>query len=350
MMKQQLGDFPHAIDSDSTADFGELEPWTVTKDTVGNELYDASLIAVRGPDADSFLQGQLTCDVREVTLEHSLPGAYCSPKGRVLACLRLFRRGDAVYLELPRDLAQPTLERLSKYVLRAKVTLEDACDRLASFGVAGPKAAALVMERLGAIPEAENGVIHTAEDESGITVIRLPGLTPRFELHGPVEAMQAINKALGGDPGIDGERWAALEILAGRPAVYPQTVEAFVPQMLNLDVLGGISFQKGCYVGQEVVARTHYLGKIKRRMVLARVDSARAPWPGDSVFSAQAGDGQIAGQVVYAARECPERRSRYVALAVVRIDCAESGTLHLFSPDGPTLRLEPLPYGFSGTD
>ena len=75
MMKQQLGDFPHAIDSDSTADFGELEPWTVTKDTVGNELYDASLIAVRGPDADSFLQGQLTCDVREVTLEHSLPGA-----------------------------------------------------------------------------------------------------------------------------------------------------------------------------------------------------------------------------------------------------------------------------------
>lgn len=343
MMKQLSGSFPNAIEP-------EPEQLIAAEEMVGSELYDSGLIAVRGPDADAFLQGQLTCDVREVTLERSLPGAYCSPKGRVLACLRLFRRSDAVYLELPRDLVEPTLERLNRYVLRAKVTLEDACDRLAGFGIAGPKAEALVMERLGAIPEAENGVIHTTGDESGITVIRLPGLTPRFELHGPVEAMQEINEALGGDPGIEGERWAALEILAGQPAVYPQTVEAFVPQMLNLDALGGISFQKGCYVGQEVVARTHYLGKIKRRMVLARVASARAPWPGDPVFSAQAGDGQMAGQVVDAARECPEVRSRYVALAVVRIDCVESGTLHLFSPDGPTLRLEPLPYGFSGTD
>lgn len=345
MMKQQSDDFPNVADLD-------MERLKATAEVICSALCDADLIVVRGPDADSFLQGQLTCDVREVTLEHSVLGAYCSPKGRVLACLRLFRRGDAICLELPRDLTEPTLARLSKYVLRAKVTLEDAHNRLAGFGVAGPKAAALVMKQLGlnAIPEAENGVIHTAGDKSGITVIRLPGLMPRFELHGPVGAMPEINKALGGDPGLDAERWAALEILAGRPAVYRQTVEAFVPQMLNLDLLGGISFQKGCYVGQEVVARTHHLGKIKRRMILAKVDSARAPWPGDPVFSAQAGDGQIAGQVVHAARECPELRSRYVALAVVRIDCAESGTLHLFNPDGPTLRLEPLPYGFSGAD
>ncbi|MBZ4193554.1 MAG: folate-binding protein [Candidatus Contendobacter sp.] len=343
MIDQQSGDFPNTVEP-------EPEQLAVTKDAVSSALCDAGLIAVRGPDADSFLQGQLTCDIREVTLERSLIGAYCSHKGRVLACLRLFRRGDAVYLGLPRDLVQPTLERLSNYVLRAKVTLEDAGSRLASFGVAGSNAAALVMKQLdlGAIPEAENGVIHTAGDESAITVIRLPGLIPRFELHGPAVAMQEIDKALGGDPAIDSERWVALEILAGTPVVYPQTVEAFLPQMLNLDWLGGISFQKGCYVGQEVVARTHYLGKLKRRMVLAKVDSARAPWPGDPVFSAQAGDEPIAGQVVDAARERHKVLTRYVVVAVTRIDCTESGTLHLFSPDGPTLWLEPLPYGLSG--
>jgi len=299
-------------------------------------LSDRGLIAVRGPDADSFLQGQLTCDVREATLEHSLLGAYCSPKGRALACFRLFRRDDAVYLELPRALVSPTLTRLNKYVLRARVTLTDAGDHLSSMGVAGPNAATWVMQRLGAIPEAANGVIHSGHDASSMTVIRLPGPTPRFQLYGPASMMQAFDSSLENNE----EPWRLLDILAGIPAVYPETVEAFVPQMLNLDLVGGISFQKGCYTGQEIVARTHYLGKLKRRMYLARVDSLTAPRPGDPLFSPQADASQSAGQLADAGRH-PD--GGYALLAVALIHCAEQGSLHLIGNDGPKLQVQPLP-------
>ena len=321
-MKTTSGEFPDLVNDD----------WRST-------LSGHGLIAVRGPDADSFLQGQLTCDVREATLERSLLGAYCSPKGRALACFRLFRRGDAVYLELPHALVQPTLTRLSKYVLRAKATLADAGDHLSSMGVAGPNAATWVTQRLGTIPEAVNGVIHPGLDASGMTVIRLPGPTPRFQLYGPASMMQAFDSGREDKE----EPWRLLDILAGIPAVYPETVEAFVPQMLNLDLVGGISFQKGCYTGQEIVARTHYLGKLKRRMYLARVDSLTAPRPGDPVFSPQADASQSAGQLADA---CRYPDGGYAVLAVTLIHCAEQGSLHLVSNDGPRLQLQTLPYGF----
>ncbi len=340
-MNTELGEFPEAVGRGDDAESG----WRgLANDDWRSELSHHGLIAVRGPDADSFLQGQLTCDVREATLEHSLLGAYCSPKGRALACFRLFRRGDAVYLELPRNLVQPTLVRLNKYVLRAKVTLEDASDRLLRFGVAGSHAAALMTKQIGAIPEAVNGIGHTAEDESALTVIRLPGPMPRFEAHGPAPEMQALWQALDHPLRLtDIAAWRLLDIVAGIPAVYPETVEAFVPQMLNLDWLGGISFQKGCYTGQEIVARTHYLGKIKRRMYLVRVERLTAPQPGDPVFSPQADASQSAGQLVDA---CRHPDGGYAVLTVALIDCAEHGTLHLGKVNGPVLRLEPLPYGF----
>ena len=325
-MNTAWGEFPDLVNDD----------WRST-------LSGHGLIAVRGPDADSFLQGQLTCDIREATLEHSLLGAYCSPKGRALACFRLFRRGAAIYLELPRALVTPTLTRLNKYVLRAKVTLTNAGDHLCSMGVAGPNAATWVTQRLVAIPEAVNGVIHSGHDASSMTVIRLPGSTPRFQLYGPAPMLQALDSA----PENKEEPWRLLDILTGIPAVYPETVDAFVPQMLNLDVVGGISFQKGCYTGQEIVARTHYLGKLKRRMYLARVDSLTAPQPGDPLFSPQTDAGQSAGQLADAARH-PD--GGYAVLAVALIHCAEQGSLHLIGNDGPKLQLQLLPYGFETTE
>ncbi len=342
MMNTEWGDFPRAAEHG-----GNLEPElrVVADDVLCSTLSHHGLVVVRGPDADQFLQGQLTCDVREVTLERSLLGAYCSPKGRALACFRLFRRNDGLYLELPRDLVSPTLARLSKYVLRAKVTLEDASDHLVCLGIAGPNAAALALERLDEIPETVNGVLHSAEEESALTVIRLPGAIPRFELYGTASKVHALwnvrDERLRFTTGI--EPWQALEILAGIPAVYPETVDAFVPQMLNLDLLGGISFQKGCYTGQEIVARTHYLGKLKRRMYLARVESPMPPKPGDPLFSPQADTSQSAGQLADA---CRHPDGGYVVLAVALINSAEHGTLHLISTDGPVLRLEALPYGF----
>lgn len=330
-----------------TLHFGqpERELRAALEGTICCDLSHLGLIAARGSEVEQFLQGQLTCDVRQVTPDHGLLGAYCSPKGRALACIRLFQRDDDRYLELPRGLVEPTLNRLRKYVLRTKIALEDASDALARIGVAGSNTAALLMNLLGAVPEAANAVIRaTMSDGQDVTLIRLPGSTPRFELHGAATALEAIWMALAPEVTFGGsEPWRLLDILAGTPAVHPETVEAFVPQMLNLQLLDGISFQKGCYTGQEVVARTHYLGKLKRRMYLARVDTPTPPRPGDPLSSPQADASQSAGQLADA---CPHPDGGYTVLAVALIECAERGTLHLNGIGGPALRLESLPYEF----
>lgn len=337
-----------AVSADEpTAHFGypDLELRAALAGDLCCNLSHVGLIAARGLDAEAFLQGQLTCDVRQATPERSLLGAYCSPKGRALASFRLFRRGDDYDLELPRALVEPTLSRLRKYVLRAKTALDDASDTLARIGVAGPHAAILLEQALGGIPEAANGVTHLeATDSPGITAIRLPGSTPRFELHGPAREIQMVWDTLAPNVTPAGaEPWRLLDILAGIPTIQPETVEAFVPQMLNLQLLDGIGFQKGCYTGQEVVARTHYLGKLKRRMYLARLDSPTPPHPGDPLFSPQADASQSAGRLADA---CRHPDGGYAVLAVALIECAEHGSLQLGDAGGPVLRLEPLPYGF----
>jgi folate-binding protein YgfZ len=308
------------------------------------DLSHLGLITARGPDTEHFLQGQLTCDVRQVTPEHSLIGAHCNPKGRALACFRLFRREDGYALELPQAMVDATLGRLRKYLLMSKSVLENASDTLARIGVAGPNAASLLESALGAVPEMVNGVI--AADN--MTAIRLPGLQPRFELHGAARELGVIWNALAPNvTPVGAEAWRLLDILSGIPTIYPETVEAFVPQMINLQRLEGISFQKGCYTGQEIVARTHHLGRIKRRMYLAQVDSPIRPQPGDLLYSPQADASQSAGQLADACRH-PE--GGYAVLAVALIECAEQGSLHLGDSSGPVLQLEPLPYDSERVD
>ncbi|CDH45260.1 CAF17-like 4Fe-4S cluster assembly/insertion protein YgfZ [Candidatus Contendibacter odensensis] len=331
-------------DSDSVIHFGQLdaESNAALRGDVCCDLSHLGLIAVHGPDAERFLQGQLTCDVRQVTPEHSLIGAHCNPKGRAVADFRLFQREDAYFLELPRTMVDPLLLRLCKYLLRAKAVLENASDALARIGVAGPNAASLLESAMGAVPATVNSVI--AADN--MIVIRLPGLQPRFELHGAARELGAIWNALARDlVPVGTESWRLLDILAGIPTIYPATMEAFVPQMINLQQLDGISFQKGCYTGQEIVARTHHLGKLKRRMYLARVDSATPPRPGDPLFSPQADASQSAGQLADA---CRHPNGGYAVLAVALIECAEQGELRLGDAGGPVLQLEPLPYEFDG--
>ena len=355
-MNKEWGDFLEeefgaCLESGRAAHFGRpsIELWTgLNEGDLCSDLSDRGLMAVNGPDAVPFLQGQLTCDVRQATSDRSLLGAFCSPKGRVLASFRIFRREDALYLELPRELVEPTLTRLRKYVLRAQVTLEDASDQLIRCGIAGPHAETLLNERFGALPAAVNGVIHFTGEGSDVTVIRLPGSLPRFELHGPLPEMQRLWRSLKNDVAFTGaEPWRLLDILAGIPTIYPETVEAFTPQMINLDFLEGISFQKGCYTGQEVVARTHYLGKLKRRMVLARVECEHSPSPGNVLFSPQADASQGAGRIVDAAQH-PD--GGYAVLAVALIECAEQGVLRLGDASGPMLRIQALPYSFAATN
>ncbi|MEW6727766.1 MAG: folate-binding protein [Pseudomonadota bacterium] len=300
------------------------------------DLGHRGLIAVMGEEVEGFLQNMLSNDVRQVSATRSQLTSLNTPKGRMLALMRLFRREGVYYLSLPRPLIEPTLKRLRMYVLRSKVTLESAGGALVRFGLAGERAEGLLREAWGEPPAA----IDEVRTEGGVTVLRVPGSVPRFELYGELEPMQKLWQRLDVHAVPAGAAcWELLDTLAALPEVYPETVEAFVPQMANLERVGGVSFKKGCYPGQEVVARMHYLGKPNRRMALLRAKAAESAQPGQAVF----GDDPetTVGTVVRAA---PHPDGGIVLLAVVRLPALTEGALHLGAVDGPELARLPLPY------
>lgn len=305
-------------------------------------LYDLShlgLIAAHGADAETFLQGQLTVDIRTLAADRSQLAGYCSPKGRMLASFRIWRLGETIVLELPRERLPEILKRLGMYVLRARVRLEDLSDAWVRIGLAGAGAAA-ALEALGLrLPEAPDGL---AQSE-GTTVLRLPAPVPRYALMGEVARIAPLWDALAPvcDAG-DADGWALLDIRAGLPSIYNATADAFVPQMANMQLIDGLSLGKGCYTGQEVVARMQYLGKLKRRMYWGTLASAARPQPGDELWAPGSSSEQGAGRIVDAR---PAGEGRYELLAVAEIAAADGGEVRL-GPDGPPLELRPPPYGF----
>lgn len=307
----------------------------------GDVLVDLSHLAlwrVQGEDAENFLQGQLSNDIRTVDEGHAQLSAYCNPKGRMFAIFQIMRRGDAYYLQLPAALAEATFKRLRMFVLRAKVKIESADLELARIGLSGPNAESLVTEIAGASPAAPYDAIQT----NGISAIRLPGAHPRFELLAPSPRMPALWKAFAQHAKPVGAGiWSWLDIQAGIPVVLPGTVEEFVPQMANLELVGGVSFTKGCYPGQEIVARMHYLGRLKQRMFLARLSEATTlPSPGTAVYSPNL-PGQSTGAVIDA-QWSP--RGGVDLLVVVHLDSKRANDLHLHDFSGPRLELSALPY------
>ena len=300
-----------------------------------SDLSELGLIRVQGEDARRFLQGQLTNDIEKVDPATSQLSSYCSPKGRMLASFRIFERGGALYLLLPRERLEAILKRLQMFVLISKVTLEDASTELAVIELSGDCAADLLPLDP---PTGDNAV----REGDGFTLIRIPGDRPRFQVIAPPELILALwEEAAQSATPTAFSAWKLLDIRAGIPSVWEATVEAFVPQMANLQAVQGVSFTKGCYTGQEIVARMQYLGKLKRRMYRVRVDSAQAPRPGDELYSPHSASGQGTGKVVSAA---PAPEGGYEALVVIEIAAAESGEVHLGAPDGPALTFLDLPY------
>ena len=329
------------IEGGRACDFGDIEAERAAASdaTVLADLAHYGLIRVTGEDARDFLQNQFGNDVNAVSDTQAQLSSYSNAKGRMLAIFHLFLRDDAYYLVLPADILESTLKRLRMFVLRSQVTLEDASDTQVRIGLAGEQAPALLSELLDGRPERPWQVMQQQE----LVVLRLPDPLPRFEIHGPVAAMTALWQRLARQARpVGADVWTWLNIRAGLPDLHAQTVEAFVPQMANLEALDAISFKKGCYPGQEVVARMHYLGKLKRRMYLAHADSDAVPAPGTAVYAE--GEEQAAGQVVEAAR-APGGGTDL--LMVVKIASAES-PLHLESPSGPALELRELPYTVLG--
>jgi len=294
------GEARAALDADIVTDLGHL-----------------GLISVSGEDTVTFLQGQLTSDVAEITPERAQVSAWCSPKGRVLATFLVFRHADSLVLQLPRELLDGTLARLRMFVLRADAALEDASERWARIGACGPRVEKRLAEELGAIPRSVDGVLRTPK----ATVIRLRGVRPRFEVVASPAEMPALWEACREVADAAGaDAWELLDIEAGVPTVREATADVFLPQMLDLPRLGGVSFTKGCYVGQEVVARTEHLGRLKRRLYLAHAGGAATPRPGEPVLGPD-DDAQAAGRVVQAQ---PVPDGGYDLLAVIHIETAEA--------------------------
>jgi len=309
----------------------------------GNVFADLShygLIAVHGDDAETFMQGQFINDVRGVDDTHSQLSGLCNPKGRLLASFRIFRHGDSYYLCLPGEMIEDVINRLRMYVLRSKVTLEEASDTFVHLGISGSEAEQELRNFTGGLPTD----INEAAQQNNQVVIQVPGIHPSYEIFTTVEnARHLWDKLNVQSAPIGSDAWRLLDIQAGIPVITPETREAFVPQMVNLQLIAGLSFQKGCYTGQEIVARMQYLGKLKRRMYLASADTETPPQPGGEVF---AGDNetQSVGKLVSVA---PHPDGGFSLLVVLQIANAEGDTgLHLGSVEGPAITLEQLPYPF----
>ena len=303
------------------------------------DLSHLSILRAQGDDTQSFLQGQTSNDIRLVSETRSQLSAYCNPKGRMLAIFRIFRFGDAYCLQLPGELAEANLKRLRMFVMRAKVKLDLADTELLRIGLSGPNAQQALVQILGAAPGAPDDCLAIQD----VVVLRLPGPHARFELVAAPERMLALwpRLATHAQP-VGPAAWSWLDIQAGIPTVLPGTTEEFVPQMTNLELVGGVSFTKGCYPGQEIVARMHYLGRLKQRMFRAHVASGEQPLPGTPVFAPDL-PGQSTGSVVDA-QVSP--RGGYDLLTVVHLSSQQTGELHLAMPAGPQIILEALPYSF----
>jgi folate-binding protein YgfZ len=320
------------------------EPRELSVSITGNVFADLShygLISVHGDDAETFLQGQFTNDIRKVSDGSSQLSGLCNPKGRLLATFRVFHRGDSYYLCLPASMLEDVIKRLRMFILRSKVTLEDASDTFVHLGVSGGDAQQALHTFAGELPAAVNAVVQ----DGNHSIIRVPGIHPSYEIFATLDdARQLWDQLNVQSAPIGAAAWQLLDIQAGIPVILPQTREAFVPQMTNLQLIDGVSFQKGCYTGQEIVARMQYLGKLKRRMYLARVESDSQPAGDEEIFAADNAQ-QSAGKLVSAA---PHPDGGYAMLVVLQIASAEGDTgLHLGAADGPQLELETLPYPFA---
>jgi len=287
-----------------------------------------------GEDAEAFLQGQLSCDVAAVGLRSSAYGAYCSPKGRMLANFLLWHEEAGFHMALSRDIAPSVHKHISKFVLRARVKVSDASDTIVMAGAAGPKAGRALQEVFSDLPKQPNEV--SRQPDIG-TVINLKD--GRFLLAlTPSSAVVLRQRLANSLVPVKASAWRWLDIRNGVPLVSAATQDQLVPQMANFELLGGVSFEKGCYTGQEVVARMQHLGKLKRRMFLANVPAeAKA---GDPLCSEDLGD-QASGIVVNA-EASPD--GGYDLLAAVQTASREDSTVHLKSLGGPVLRFLALPY------
>lgn len=320
------------------ADFGAPERETAATAT-GAVLCDLShegLVRVAGADAGAFLHSQLTNDVLALPVGGAQWNGWCSPKGRLLVTLLVWRDEAGYVLQMPRALQAAIQKRLQMFVLRSKVTLSDDGIERERLGIAGELANA------AEFIDASMGIM-TVRNAGLLQVIRLSERRYQFVAPAAVAIEQwkhlATVATKAGAPA-----WDGFAIREGVLQVLPATQDAFVPQMANFELIGGVSFKKGCYPGQEIVARTQYRGILKRRTI--RVHCNENLKPGEPLYAPEFAD-QPAGMVANAA---PSADGGYDALVVAQIESIKADSLRVRGADGPKLERRPLPYSVPELD
>ncbi|BBH47801.1 YgfZ/GcvT domain-containing protein [Pseudomonas sp. KU43P] len=294
-------------------------------------LSHEGILAVRGSDAGKFLQGQLTCNINYLSPEHAGLGARCMVKGRMQSSFRILPEGNGYLLAMASELLEAQLADLKKYAVFSKATLSDESAAWVRFGLQQGDAA---LQALGLSVPASAGA--TVRHDNLIAIAVSDG---RVELWVPADNAPHVREALAAAlPEGSLNDWLLGQIRAGIGQVMGPTRELFIPQMINLQAVDGVSFKKGCYTGQEIVARMQYLGKLKRRQYRLALAEQAIPAPGAEIFSPT--HGSSVGEVVLAA----STGQGCELLAVLSADAVEDDNLHLGSLQGPRLELLSLPY------
>ena len=270
-------------------------------------LNTSSMIKVEGDDRVPFLQGQLTQDIKLISHDKALFAGFCNPKGRVLAFMLCFEEHDSIYIQIDSSIAEPILRRLKMYVLRSKVSLNLLDNQFTCVGFVGSKT---FLNQGIKLPENYLDIVRSHD----VMIMRVGKNTERYQLMGDTTKVNTFMKLnLAEYTSMSIESWDNLNIFDGIPNIYPTTQEAFIPQSINMDLIDGINFKKGCYTGQEIVARTHYLGKVKRRMFRAFIESEDDLTPGEQIINEKK---EAIGQLVRSAKENELRTNMLIELRV----------------------------------
>jgi folate-binding protein YgfZ len=304
---------------------------------------ELGLILVNGADASEFLQNQLSNDIEFLDEHHYQLSSYSTPKGRLVGIFRIIRISNGYLMVTARSMVEPLLERLFKYIVQAQVTLADASDYFARIALQTDDASilehALLPDSPGKVLQNDSVISLQLEPLAGqrrflllcLSADEAQALWEKFAARLQVAGFCALRLA---------------EIRAGIPIIYPQTSEEFVLQMANLGVLDGVSFKKGCYPGQEIVARMQYLGKLKRRMFLARMDTDQLPQPGDALVAE--GKTEVDGSGIIVDAQFDEEGVCH-CLYIAQIARAEAGGLRLLTQPGVQPQNLDLPYSINAS-
>ncbi len=295
-------------------------------------LSHLAIIVVSGKDAAQFLQGQITCDViQDINDNSSSFAALCSAKGRIISTFLIIKRADVFYLILPSTLSEIVVKRLQMFILRSDISITDVTDEFCLIGLGGKKP----------IDNFPQQTFNVSENEG--LIVKYPSNNCRFLVLKKVEqSIQFWSRFIETKKFIATGNcyWKELEILDGIPWLTKETSEEFIPQMLNLDLLKAVSFKKGCYTGQEIIARTHFLGKAKRKMYLARSQTNTKISPNDSIYEDITGNKQIIGKVLNVCH----KNNQYTMLVVVQTDHEKCGKITL--ENQAELTLSDLTYSY----